>query len=127
MLIAAALFLAAAQGELPEAKDTFTARQEDLVLLAAKLGSLHRLSQVCPSYGDVAVFRDRMREVVQGERPIRATREAMIEAFNQQYTATSERHFACGSEAQASFRNAAVDTLAITERLAKGMGEPDPR
>lgn len=122
MLIAAVLFLSLAQADLPEAKDHFTARQADLVQLAAKLGSLHRLSQVCPSYGNVAVFRDRMREVVEGERPLRATREAMIEAFNQQYTATSERHFACGSDAQASFRNQAVDTLAITERLARGMG-----
>jgi len=122
MIAAALLFLAATQGDLPEAKDHFRERQDDLILLAAKLGSLHRLSQVCPSYGNVAVFRDRMREVVQGERPIRATREAMIEAFNQQYTATAERHFACGTDAKTAFRSEAVETLAVSDRLSRGMG-----
>lgn len=124
MLAAAFLLIAAWQADVPEAADAFRGRQDDLVLLAGKLGSLHRLNQVCPSYGSLTVFRDRMQDVVEGERPIRATREAMIEAFNLAYNETARLHAACGSEASAAMRRDALEALAVTERLSRAMSTP---
>ncbi|MEM9837807.1 MAG: TIGR02301 family protein [Pseudomonadota bacterium] len=121
MLAAAFLFLAAAQADVPEAADAFRSRQDDLVLLARKLGSLHRLNQVCPSYDSMTLFRDRMQEVVEGEKPIRATREAMIEAFNLSYNETARLYAACSSDAGAAMRREALEALAVTERLSGEM------
>ncbi|MEM1380543.1 MAG: TIGR02301 family protein [Pseudomonadota bacterium] len=127
MLTAALLFLAAAQADVPEARDAFRARQDDLILLAGSLGTLHRLNQVCPGYGNVAVFRDRMQEVVNGERPIRATREAMIEAFNGGYNAAAQQHVTCGRAAETDLRQEALNALSLVERLSAEMASPSPR
>ncbi|GGY50082.1 TIGR02301 family protein [Parvularcula lutaonensis] len=117
----AALALAQAEPIAPEAKDVFEQRQGDLIALAGKLGGLHRLSQVCASYGNIAVFRDRMKELIDGERPPRDTREAMIAQFNASYRTMSGAHFTCSRRAETDFRREASDALRISERLSASL------
>jgi uncharacterized protein (TIGR02301 family) len=125
MMIAllAALFLQQTPpSTAPHASEVFERRQEDLVLLAARLGSLHRLNQVCPSYGSITIFRDRMKEVVEVERPPRMTREAMIASFNDGYRGMTDRHMVCSPAAEEDFSRAALSALSITERLSRPLG-----
>lgn len=123
---AASLMLAAlaAADTPPEARRLFETRQTDLVLLADRLGGLHRLNQVCPDYGNITVFRDSMRAVIEGERPVRTTREAMIKAFNEAYADMANRHGTCSADAEAAFRREARAAAAIVDRLSRGMGDP---
>ena len=123
-MIAAALLALALQAGVPEASDVFRQRQDDLILLSRKLGTLHRLDQVCPGGREAGVFRDRMQDVVEGERPIRATREAMIDAFNLAYNETALVHAACGGEAMGTLRREVTEALRLIERLSAGMGQP---
>ncbi|MCQ8184813.1 TIGR02301 family protein [Parvularcula maris] len=120
----AALFLAQQPpvSDAPAAADVYGRRQQDLILLAARLGSLHRLNQVCPSYGQITVFRDRMMEVVDVERPPRDTKEAMIAGFNDGYRQMTERHMTCSLEAEEDFTRAALSALSISDRLAAPLG-----
>jgi uncharacterized protein (TIGR02301 family) len=121
-LLAIALLLQTAPSTAPNASEVFERRQEDLVLLAARLGSLHRLNQVCPGYGSITVFRDRMKEMVDAERPPRMTREAMIAGFNDSYRQMSSRHLTCSPAAEDDFSRAALSALSITERLSRPLG-----
>lgn len=114
----ATLMLLQATPLAPEAKDVFEARQEDLILLAGRLGGLHRLSQVCAGYGNIAIFRERMKEIIDGESPPRATRESMIDAFNDRYRSMSGSHFTCSRAAEADFREEALAALSLTQRLS---------
>lgn len=107
--------------EPPEASELFKQRQEDLVAMAGRLGSLHRLSQVCGGYRDMTLFRDNMLAIVEGERPHAATREAMIKAFNTRYSETADLHSSCSRDAEYALREEALAALAITERLSRGM------
>lgn len=102
----------------PEAKAVFEARQNDLVELSARLGGLHRLNQLCPGYGRVSVFRDRMQEIIDGERPPRETRDAMVENFNGGFRRMANRHLTCSFDAEQDFQVEAMSALSITERLA---------
>lgn len=102
----------------PEALLVFQSREQDLVTLAGQLGRLHRLNQICPGYGSITVFRDRMKDVIDGERPRRETREGMISNFNQGYRDMTEAHFACSAQAEADFRNEAIIALSLSERLS---------
>lgn len=117
MSLLAALFLMT-QPIAPEALEVFESRETDLITLSSQLGRLHRLNQVCPSSGNITVYRERMKEIIDGERPRRETRESMIAHFNQGYRDMTELHFTCSNRAEADFRNQAMRALWISERLA---------
>ncbi|MEM9810729.1 MAG: TIGR02301 family protein [Pseudomonadota bacterium] len=106
-----------AQDRVPDAREHFNARQGDLVLLSEYLGALHRLSQVCGNYGEGDLYRERMKQVIEGESPPRFTREAMIGAFNRGFRRTSARHLACGRAAEQAFRQEASSAMQVNDRL----------
>ena len=108
---------AAAQPRVPEAKETFEARQRDLVTLAGHLGTLHRLRQVCFVEQNPDLFRLRMMTLVPLEMPVGATRLDMISAFNAGYRGASSLHAICGREARAAYAQEAERALVVTERL----------
>ena len=122
MIAAALLFMLSVQAnDLPDAREHFEARQQDLIYLARKLGGLHRLNQLCPTSADPYEFRRRVRSLIEGERPFRATREAMIEAFNLEYQEASSRYFRCDRDTEAAIQREAYEALAVTERLSASM------
>ncbi|MEE4210511.1 MAG: TIGR02301 family protein [Parvularcula sp.] len=119
MIALAAALLLTLQTPPPEARQVFLQRQDDLITLAAKLGMLHRLDQLCsPGYRQ-GMFREHMKAVVEGERPVRATREAMIDSFNQSFRSMADIHLTCSYEAQADMRREAAIALQITDRLSR--------
>ena len=118
LLVALLFFAQPVEPPAPEALDVFKSREEDLASLAGQLGRLHRLHQLCPSSGSSTIFRDRMKDIIDGERPRRETREAMIATFNQGYRDMTKVHFACSSRAEADFQKQAVIALGLSDRLA---------
>lgn len=119
MIAALALLLAAQDvSTAPDAKSVFESRQTDLQILARHLGGLHRLNQICPSYGRVSIFRDRMREIIDGEKPPRETREGMISRFNDGYREMTRLHYSCDYNAESDFRSEALNALSVSERLS---------
>lgn len=108
---------AAAQPRVPDAREAFEARQQDLVALARHLGTLHRLRQVCYVEDNPDLFRVRMMTLVPLEMPVGATRLDMISAFNAGYRSASAVHAICGREARAAYAREAERALAVTERL----------
>lgn len=102
----------------PDAKAVFQKRQEDLITLAGALGGLHRLNQLCPGYGRISIFRDRMKEIIDGERPPRDTREQMIANFNTGYRRMTRLHFTCSAQAEADFKSEAIAAYSVSERLS---------
>jgi uncharacterized protein (TIGR02301 family) len=117
--IAAALALSLQGTPPPDARDVFLNRQDDLIALASKLGMLHRLDQLCATGYRPGLYREHMKAVVEGEQPMRATREAMIAAFNQSFRAMTEIHMTCSYEAREDMRREASVALAITDRLSR--------
>ena len=124
LCISQAFAPSAAQFGVPDAQEHFNARQGDLIQLSESLGALHRLSQVCGRYGEGDLYRERMKQVVEGESPPRFTREAMIGAFNRSFRQTSARHLACGRAAEQSFREEAYAALQVNNRLYAPLQQP---
>ncbi|MEO0700088.1 MAG: TIGR02301 family protein [Pseudomonadota bacterium] len=119
-IIALAVMLQSITGQLmgpPEAHSHFASRQGDLILLAQHLGTLHRLAQVCPQTREGDLYRERMKQVIEGESPPRFTREAMIGAFNRGFRNASAEYYSCSRRAQQRLKNESFDALNVTERL----------
>lgn len=119
-LLAAMIAAQSITGELmgpPEAKSYFASRQGDLILLAQHLGTLHRLAHVCPKNREGDLYRERMKQIIDGESPPRFTREAMIGAFNRGFRSASSEYYSCSRKAQQRLRNESFDAINVTERL----------
>lgn len=115
-----------AESRAPDAREVFEERQDDLIFLAGKLGGLHRLSQLCEGEG-AGVFRIRMQELLELEKPPRDTRAAMIAQFNHNYRQMAELHLFCGNEAIEDMAGEATVALSITDRISGPLriGLPD--
>jgi uncharacterized protein (TIGR02301 family) len=116
------LFTSSAAAAPPEAKEAFDQRNRDLVTLAQHLGALHRYHQICSTRGPAELFRNRMREIVPLEAPMRSVRTEMIDAFNTGYRSTSALHMTCGGEARAAYEAEAQRAVTVTERLRRPLG-----
>ena len=117
LIALAALALPGTALAQPEAAEAFGDRQADLVLLAARLGTLHRLHQVCHPEEEADKFRRALMGIIPLEVPKGSTRLDMISAFNGGYRDAASQHAICGREARADYAGAAEAALVVTERL----------
>ena len=113
----AALAMPGMASAQPEAAESFGERQADLVLLASRLGTLHRLHQVCHPEEEADKFRRALMGIIPLEVPKGSTRLDMVSAFNGGYRDAASAHAICGREARAAYAAEAEAALMVTERL----------
>lgn len=86
--------------------------------LAYTLGEAHALHRLCAGPRDAAWY-DRMRRLIEVERPDEGLRRRLIEAFNAGYLAQQAQYPACSPDSQAAEREAAARARPLARMLAR--------
>ena len=92
--------------------------RQALSALAYTLGEAHALHRVCAGPRDGTWF-NRMRRLIEVERPDEALRRRLIEAFNAGYLASGAEYPACSPNSEAAERAAAARARPLARNLAR--------
>ena len=101
------------------AQDADTKPYDDkLTRLAEVLGAVHFLRELCGS-NDGQVWRDRMREILDGEGYTDLRRAKLTRSFNSGYRSYSRTYQTCTSTAQTAISRFLVEGVQIADALVK--------
>ena len=101
------------------AQDADTKPYDDkLTRLAEVLGAVHFLRELCGS-NDGQVWRDRMREILDGEGYTDLRRAKLTRSFNSGYRSYSRTYNTCSSSAQTAINRFLTEGTQLSEGLVK--------
>lgn len=121
LLPAAMLFLAAQHFAAPAmAAADGKPYDEKLVRLSEILGAVHYLRELCGA-GDGQIWRDRMRELIDGEGGSAQRRARFTRSFNQGYRAYSRTYNVCTPSAQTAITRFLSEGSQIADSLVKSV------
>jgi uncharacterized protein (TIGR02301 family) len=93
---------------------------ERLSRLAEILGAVHYLRELCGS-NDGQMWRDRMREIVDGEGASASRRATLARSFNSGYRGYSRTYQTCSPTAQTAINRFMVEGVQIADTLVKSV------
>jgi uncharacterized protein (TIGR02301 family) len=93
---------------------------EKLFRLSEILGAVHYLRELCGS-NDGALWRDRMKELMDAEGSSALRRARLTQSFNQGYTSFSRTYKTCTPSAQTTIVRFLTEGTQISEGLVKSI------
>ncbi len=93
---------------------------ERLSRLAEILGAVHYLRELCGS-NDGQLWRDRMREILDGEGSSASRRAKLTRSFNNGYRGYSRTYQTCSPTAQTAINRFMVEGVQIADALVKSV------
>lgn len=93
---------------------------EKLSRLAEILGAVHYLRELCGS-NDGQMWRDRMREIIDGEGSSASRRAKLTKSFNNGYRGYSRTYQTCSPTAQTAINRFMNEGVQISEALVKSV------
>ena len=105
---------AVAQAPQPEAKPY----DDKLTRLAEILGAVHYLRELCGS-SDGQMWRERMREIMDGESASALRRAKLTRSFNNGYRSYSRTYQSCSPTAQTAISRFLTEGVQLADGLAK--------
>jgi len=109
-------FLPAPAGVADDAKPY----DERLLRLSEILGAVHYLRELCGA-NDGALWRDRMREIVEGEGSSALRRAKLTRSFNNGYRSYSRTYQSCTPSAQTAIGRFLAEGSEIADGLVKNV------
>ena len=103
--------------ELAQETDEFQSRDARLYRLVEVLGRTHHLRGTC-AHGESEIWRNRMRRLVEAERPSVNTRKALIEAFNASFYDAKSEYPSCTPGAREEAAALAAEGRMLAASLA---------
>ena len=116
LLVAVLAAPAAAQSPQPETKPY----DDKLTRLAEILGAVHYLRELCGS-NDGQVWRERMREIMDGEGSSERRRAKLTRSFNNGYRSYSRTYQSCSPTAQTAISRFLSEGVQLADGLVKAV------
>lgn len=93
---------------------------EKLTRLAEILGAVHYLRELCGS-NDGQLWRDRMREIMDGEGTSARRRQALTRSFNNGYRSYSRTYQTCTATAETAISRFLTEGAQLADNLVKAV------
>lgn len=120
LLLPAALFCWAAFSLPAAVGDDSKPYDERLMRLSEILGAVHYLRELCGN-NDGSLWRDRMREIMDGEGSSALRRAKLTRSFNNGYRSYSRTYQSCTPSAQTAINRFLAEGTEIADGLVKNV------
>lgn len=116
----AAMLVLAGMPALPVRADDGKPYDERLMRLSEILGAVHYLRELCGA-NDGSMWRDRMREIMEGEGSSALRRAKLTRSFNNGYRSYSRTYQSCTPSAQTAIARFLAEGSEIADTLVKNV------
>lgn len=120
LLLPAALFCCVAFSLPAAVGDDSKPYDERLMRLSEILGAVHYLRELCGN-NDGSLWRDRMREIMDGEGSSALRRAKLTRSFNNGYRSYSRTYQSCTPSAQTAINRFLAEGTEIADGLVKNV------